>query len=286
MNPFPPSPSKVFKHVREVSGLAADEHSRQQLSRNMVQANLKRTHDGWAQLANRFVGTGKAQVQLKLPGLARFSYRPGTTDLLVLEQVFVDREYDVDSIDPNEVEYILDLGSNIGVTAMLWAQRYPNARMILVEPDPENFELLKENTEAFKDRCLLLNAAVSNECGHTSFFRSEREYGHSIIKTEDCVSELRVETMTVPAILRRAGFPRVDLLKMDIEGGEELVMPTIDQWGMGVRYFIAELHEPYGIETFTNDCQRGGLRTDARQHVGCNCNLPFAVSNASSWALA
>jgi FkbM family methyltransferase len=270
-------PAQLLQNLREIRALGADGPSRRRLARNMFQANLKRAHHGWSSLANRVFGPEPVQVLLDFPPVMPFSYRPGTTDLLVLEQVFLDREYDVEPIAPESIEYIVDLGSNIGVTAMFWAQRYPKARMALVEPDPDNFALLQRNTAAFKDRCVLFNAAVSDRRGKTSFFRSDREYGHSMLKTDDCVSEMQVKTLTVSDVLSEAGFPRVDLLKMDIEGGEQIVMPTIGAWKHAPRYLIAELHPPYNLDTFANHCQSVGLRATRSPSEGFRCNLPFAA---------
>ncbi len=263
MNPIIREPGRILKNIRPMTALGADARSRRQLFWNMIQANLKRTHNGWLKMANRLLGTEPVTVQLRFWEAMPFCYRPGTTDLLALEQVFLDGQYDVESIAPETVEFIVDLGGNIGVTAMLWARRYPAARMVLVEPDPGNFALLERNTAVFRDRCLLINAAVSDRCGQTSFFRSEREYGHSLLKGDDCVSEIRVETLTMPAILHRAGFPRVDLLKMDIEGGEQIVMPTIDSWGATTRHLIAELHPPYDLEAFADDCRKISLKVES-----------------------
>ena len=273
-------PARLLQNLREIRALGADSLSRCRLATDMLQANLKRVHHGWSGLANRVCGTGPVNVQLHFPPVMPFWYRQGTTDLLVLEQVFLDREYDVEPIAPESIEYIVDLGSNIGVTAMFWAQRYPNARMVLVEPEPDNFKLLERNTAAFKDRCTLLNVAVSDCRGTTSFFRSDREYGHSILKTDDCVSEIQVATLTVSDVLAEAGFPRIDLLKMDIEGGEKLVMPTITSWKAAPRYLIAELHPPYDFNTFAEHCRPAGLRA-IQSGDGYRCNLPFAACEAA-----
>ena len=272
-----PKPARLLQSLRKIRALGADGPSRRRLARNMFQANLKRVHHGWSSLANRVLGTAPVNVQLHFPPAMPFCYRPGTTDLLVLEQVFLDREYHVEAIAPESIRYIVDLGSNIGVTAMFWAQRYPNARMVLVEPDPDNFKLLHRNTAAYQHRCVLLNAAVSDRRGEASFFRSDREYGHSILKTDDCVSEIQVKTLTVSDVLSEAGFPRVDLLKMDIEGGEEIVMPTIGTWTHAPRYLIAELHPPYGFDAFTEHCRSAGLRATQSASEGFRCNLPFAA---------
>ena len=281
MNPLIRQPAQLFNNIGRVSGLGANPRSRRLLARNMFRSNLKRLHHGWSKLVNRVMGTKPVTVQLQFPEAMPFCYRPGTTDLLVLEQVFLDREYHVDPIAPESIEYIVDLGSNIGVTAMFWAQRYPRARMALVEPDPDNFKLLQLNTAAFKDRCLLINAAVSDNRGQTSFFRSDREYGHSILKPDDSVSEIKVRTLTVPDVLAEAGFPRVDLMKMDIEGGETIVMPTLHTWQATPRYLIAELHPPYDFATFTEHCRSAGLRATQSAADGFKANLPFAASTAA-----
>src|SRR5258708_5720108 len=174
MNLLVRQPGRILKNVRPMAALGANVRSRRQLRRNMIQANLKRTHHGWLRVANHLLGTKPVTVQLMFGETMPFCYRPGSTDLLALEQVFLDRQYDLGSIPPGRIEYIVDLGSNIGVTALLWAQRYPVARMVLLGPASDNFMLLQRNTAAFRDRCLLINAAVADQCGQTSFFRSER----------------------------------------------------------------------------------------------------------------
>ena len=274
-------PARLLRNLREIRALGADGPSRRRLAGNMFQANLKRAHHGWSSLANRVIGTAPDNVRLHFSSSIPFWYRPGTTDLLVLEQVFLDGEYRVEPIERESIRYIVDLGSNIGVTAMFWAQRYPNARMVLVEPDPDNFRLLQCNTAAFRDRCVLLKVAVSDQRGETSFFRSDREYGHSIIQGDDSLSEIQVKTMTVSDILSAAQFPRVDLLKMDIEGGEQIVMPTIRTWLFAPRYLIAELHPPYDFAAFTQHCESVGLRATQPPSQGFRCNLPFAARAAT-----
>jgi len=113
----------------------------------------------------------------------------------------------------------------------------------------------------------------------TSFFCSEREYGHSLLKSDDCVSEIRVETLTLAAILRMAEFPRVDLLKMDIEGAEKIVMPAIDSCGAAIRHLIAELHPPYDLDNFADDCRKINLEVE-----NFNGDMAFAAcaNNAGS----
>ena len=54
---------------------------------------------------------------------------------------------------------------------------------------------------------------------------------------------LEVPTLTISSILDRAELPEVDLIKLDIEGGEKSVLESLPAWGHRVRCIVAELHE-------------------------------------------
>jgi FkbM family methyltransferase len=278
MNLLIPHPSRLRRNINPVAALGFSAPARRRLRRDMIQANLKRLHRGWSQIVNRLLGTSPTTVELQLGNRRLFSYRPGTTDLLVLEQVFLDQEYNFDAAPPESIRYIADLGSNIGVTALMWAERFPSAQMVFVEPDPENFALLEKNTAGFRDRCTCIKAAVSAQRGSTSFFRSAREYSHSILKTNDAVSEIPVRTITLSDVLHAAGFPRIDLLKMDIEGGEIAVMPTLGSLRGAISYLIAELHWPYTPAMFAEHCALAGLRAADSIVGNFRANVAFATS--------
>jgi FkbM family methyltransferase len=44
---------------------------------------------------------------------------------------------------------IIDAGANIGLTSVVYANRYPEARVIAIEPEVSNFQLLKENAASY-----------------------------------------------------------------------------------------------------------------------------------------
>lgn len=60
---------------------------------------------------------------------------------------------------------ILDLGTNVGTTAITMAKMFPQARVIGVEPMPPNFACALENVEknGVSDRVTVLNAALSSD---------------------------------------------------------------------------------------------------------------------------
>ena len=70
----------------------------------------------------------------KLAGIEHPIYiRIGTTDLFVLKQVFVEQHYD--SPLPKTPNTIVDAASNIGLSAVYFANRYPGVTVVAIEPE-------------------------------------------------------------------------------------------------------------------------------------------------------
>src|SRR5690348_6242789 len=68
-------------------------------------------------------------------------------DLEVLREIYLDSEYP-DDLGIGEPEVIVDLGANVGFTLLDFRRRYPDARLIGLEPDPIAFHTLRLNTAA------------------------------------------------------------------------------------------------------------------------------------------
>jgi hypothetical protein len=68
-----------------------------------------------------------------------FRVRLKTSDVKAFEQVIYEKEYEMALSRPPSV--ILDAGANIGLASIYFANRYPNAKIIAVEPEKSNFEL-------------------------------------------------------------------------------------------------------------------------------------------------
>ena len=115
-------------------------------------------------------------VLASLPGGRAIELRPRTSDQYMLEEVFIDRAYDVGlGFEP---EYVVDAGANIGCYTTWVATRHPDARIVAVEPDPGNLLMLARNTAGLdhvrlvagalwpEDRPLLLDASANVNGGY------------------------------------------------------------------------------------------------------------------------
>ena len=87
--------------------------------------------------------------------------------LRLLELIFVERNYDVEPLAPPRV--VVDLGSNIGLSVLFFACKYPGARVLGVEPDPGAFELLQRNAGRLGG-VTVRHAAVGDREGVATFW--------------------------------------------------------------------------------------------------------------------
>lgn len=69
-----------------------------------------------------------------------FAYR--AVDLPIVKDVFEKEEHFI-PIDNFQPKLILDCGGNIGSTALYYTIKYPNAQIYSIEPEKNNFRLLK-----------------------------------------------------------------------------------------------------------------------------------------------
>jgi FkbM family methyltransferase len=157
-------------------------------------------------------------------------FRGASSDVWNLQQVFLDRQYDVEIPEPGK---ILDLGAYVGYTAVYFANRFPSAGIISVEPPGSNFDTLVANTAAYANiRCL--PAAVWHE--RTELALADCSYGDWGLSFEPGDADRPTEKVpgyTITNILEMHGWNGVDLIKCSSHGGrvDTLLKPRPDWLG-------------------------------------------------------
>ena len=69
-------------------------------------------------------------------------FRDGTSDTIIINKNLNPNEKPEYQFPPMPAKVILDIGANIGVTALRLAYQYPEATIYAFEPEPENFSIL------------------------------------------------------------------------------------------------------------------------------------------------
>ncbi|MBI1757036.1 MAG: FkbM family methyltransferase [Fimbriimonas ginsengisoli] len=185
------------------------------------------------------------------------SFRSSSTDAGVIGDVFRRGAYNLrdlrsrgDEINAmlkrhallEERPLIVDAGGNIGAAAVYFAMVYPIARIVSIEPDPRNFELLVKNTEGLDVRCL--NGAVSSQPGAARVI--DTGLGYSGLRTERFSGqEPGIPCYTVNQILMEESSNKIwpFLVKIDIEGSEGDLFQGNTEWVAQTPVILIELHD-------------------------------------------
>ncbi len=218
---------------------ADDAASRSQLRRDFLFSRLLKF--------GRMPGYNKAR-QVSLDGLT-VNYRFNRGDLQSLREVLVEEVYACEL--PFAPKSFLDLGANIGLASLWFCRRIrPNPiqsnqdfLLIAVEPVPENAEVAEMN---FRDNSLpgeVVRAAVGQTTGEASFeTRVESNLGR-LANAGACEAGIRVPVVGIRDLLDRFPGGQVDLVKMDIEGGEAELLGCDIDWLGRVKALMVEWHD-------------------------------------------
>src|SRR5437867_4507919 len=118
---------------------------------------------------------------------------------------------------------VVDIGANRGYFSLLSAKLVgPYGRVYAFEPEPHNYGLLLRNINLNKlSNILPLQLAVSNADGTGLLFLDPANPGgHTMYADPSLRPGHSVKTTTLDCFLSERGWPSVNLIKIDIEGGE------------------------------------------------------------------
>lgn len=165
---------------------------------------------------------------------------------LIYKDIFELKEYNFKTNNP--MPFILDCGSHIGLSIFYFKQLYPQAKIIAFEPNPNTFKLLERNINQNNlNNVTLVNAAVALKKGKVNLYISKDEnlpwtWGDSTAINK-WVSEDTTKTIEVSSV-RLSDYinQEIDLLKLDIEGLEELVLKEIQSKIVKIKEIFMEFH--------------------------------------------
>ena len=176
---------------------------------------------------------------IRVRGGLQLHYRLNRGDIQSIREVWIDECYRLPfDLKPSR---LVDLGANIGLTSLWFAHRYGCQTIIAVEPSPENARLTRLNLEGNQIVAEVIEAAIGPRDGTAMF----QDAGESNLGRLDPTSGGRaVAMLSMETLLRRLPpGAEIDLIKMDIEGGEGPLLQDDDvKWLSRVRSIIAEFH--------------------------------------------
>lgn len=180
-------------------------------------------------------------------------YRPGSSDpWAIYNHLMKPRERDEYAppkefpLAPGAVKTVLDIGANVGVTALYFSQIFPNARIHAFEPAPDNFAVLAKNV-ANCDRIRAHNFALGAQDATLELYASDNAInfgGYSLHPAgSDTSRKISIPVKAVSSVLTDLGIDHADVIKIDTEGAEWDILTAFPERVLrSASYITGELH--------------------------------------------
>jgi FkbM family methyltransferase len=216
-----------------------------------------------------------------------YRIRKKSTDFLVFEQVILNQEYKpflelIKKYSQNKGLNLVDAGSNVGFASLYLNEHLNINRIVSIEPSKENIKNLKENFHS--------NSITNIHIYETGLwekktrlkldtnFRDGREWSLRLIETNendpdgfDCIS--------IENIFNDEKIEIIDILKIDIEGGEKEVFKAFEKDNSilsKIKFIAIEIHDEVADRAKINtQLLNAGfeIETVGETTIGVNKNL-------------
>lgn len=196
-------------------------------------------------------------VEIELPGATdTLLVRPKTSDRRTFHKIFLDHEYGVSvTVEP---KLIVDAGANVGYASVYFARRFPTAKIIAIEPDSENFSLLTRNARSYTRVEPLQKGVWTHPAKLAIENPNDESWAFRLIEVPR--DRDGIEATSLSQVLSASGLPRIDILKLDVEGTERELLSAsdADDWLSRTDLLLVELHERFkpGTEVIFDQAMR------------------------------
>jgi len=172
-----------------------------------------------------------------------FIIRKGTSDINVFISIFLLRDLDLQL--KMEPKLIVDAGAYTGLSTLFYASKFPRAKIIAIEPEQSNFEILERNTGGIKNVDRIQAGLWNRDACLKIIDRQTGKWGFAI-KEVSGGEKHDIKAVTIDTILKTSGVQEIDILKIDIEGSEkELFSGDCNAWIDKVKVIVVELHDRF-----------------------------------------
>lgn len=174
-----------------------------------------------------------------IPQILR-KWRYNTADGFIIAEVFFNEHYD--KLRPlQEGDVVVDAGAHIGIFTVRASMNVGDSgKVYAFEPEHENLELLKFNTQDLKN-VEIHETALWNAEGYKILHQSKGNTGgHSLFGAENRTPVYKVKTVRLDDVINE----RVDFIKIDVEEAEVEVLKGAEKILNKYRPFVAvEIHD-------------------------------------------
>ncbi|MFC1722214.1 FkbM family methyltransferase [Patescibacteria group bacterium] len=187
---------------------------------NLLRISIKviQKTDNWWDYFKDYFKLNKNEWVIKC-GKNKLYLRPNSVDRWIATENLIYDAYRTETFPEHYFETVIDLGANIGAATIFFLNKYSEANLIAIEPNPENFKQLNKNVSLNKldDKVTEIEAAISNSTSkEVTLYLNEDHAANSV--TVGSGKSIKVKNFNFRELEKF--IKGRTLLKMDIEGAE------------------------------------------------------------------
>ncbi len=183
------------------------------------------------------------QITLTNGRILPFDYPPSPFMEFIVKNIFQGKEYPIVNLPGYQPQTILDIGANVGATAIFFHNAFPSAKIFCYEPASENLIYLRKNTQLieqidvfpyglFDQSCKLPLFLGSSQCAQNSLFlNSGTSKEFELVELRNIIDELNDRQIT-----------EISILKIDTEGSEIPILRGIVSMKIEMDLIYFEYH--------------------------------------------
>jgi FkbM family methyltransferase len=212
----------------------------------------------FGKIESRKYSQSKAICSYKVPGYTAPIYlRKSIADHSIFWQCIVQAQYRFQDFPQSKALFqhynysvkskkellIIDCGANIGLSVIWFAETFPKAKIFAVEPDDENYKLLKKNTSHLGERVVCFKGAVWNKPLNLEIMNPDSGSASFRMGEVSDDSYRGVSAYTIDNICELAEVDQPFIVKLDIEGSQKNLFKNNNQWVSKTQLIILELDD-------------------------------------------
>ena len=196
---------------------------------------------------------------------------------------YLDSFYLMRKICTNQKPFIFDVGACDGSSIAVFKKMFPGSFIYSFEPYPDSYKNLDTFSKNYSD-VKIFQLALSHKNDFMDFYVNKSKATNSLLKpalTNSFIDEhaiyeetIRVKTVTLDSFFREHAVPDIDILKLDVQGGELMVFKGADETLRNKKIKIIYT-EIWFIEAYSGQ----PLYHDIAGHLSQYGYVPFGVYN-------
>jgi FkbM family methyltransferase len=162
-------------------------------------------------------------------------------DKATFKQVFIQSQYKINF--PLVPQTIIDGGANIGLATIYFSHLFPQASIVAVEPNTENFQQMEKNIKTSKN-IYPIHGGIWNNNQHLRIVNSNVDDNAFMVEEVPEPTSDSIPAFSIDHLMQINNWSCIDLLKLDIEGSEkEVFEKNYSNWLPKTKMLIIELHD-------------------------------------------